>query len=718
MRRNPVYVFSNRTSQGIFDVPLESMIQIIDSDGMGTPLFTQIVDKTGMGSTSTIADFLDNPAHYIDLDRDTLSELEKVGDGWRLLGKDAAYYTAPGTGAVDLSNSMVIGNYGAVGVTSFAVGSGTRAINKDSVAMGTCNVGLSGETIVEVGNGIVTSPRNAFEIFKDGTVTVPMATDASIDARGNKTLATKEYVQNKVDAEFPASTTDDLNEGSTNLYYTDTRDTTNFNSNVAITSIGNLVDVDLTTVVPVIGNVLKFDGTSFKPEIDLHEVTSVNGAQGDVILSTDEVNQGTNPDRRYFTDAYFNTGFVSKSTTDLVEGTNLYYTDTRAEAIANARISASPLSTLADVGTNAPVIGSVLKHNGSAWQPAPDEAGITEINGNVGVGGVVTMNINDINDVDVSTAVVGDGIKWTGTQWVNSADIDTTYTSVTNSVDGLMTFGDFNKLAGVEAGAQVNVAPTKAVIDALGVNAATVNNLAVETAVPVTALFTDTQYPEITATIGGVLSDVDAVKFAGLTPSVTVEDNLTTTNALAALSANQGNVLDLSKADIAGSVSQSFAADALSAASTLNVGTDLIVSGMTTLQGLGALNTAITGTLTVTGPATVDVLNVAGAATVGTTLGVSGNISGADITATGVISGVDITASGNIGSANITASGNISSVDITASGVLTAQAAGAGTPGLVEQGATVLDSTGADVTANATAINALLASLRTAGIIA
>ena len=71
MRRNPIYVFKDAASKGIYDVPLESMIQIIDSDGAGTPLFTQLVKKENLSALSTIEDFLREPINFINLDRDT-----------------------------------------------------------------------------------------------------------------------------------------------------------------------------------------------------------------------------------------------------------------------------------------------------------------------------------------------------------------------------------------------------------------------------------------------------------------------------------------------------------------------------------------------------------------------------------------------------------------------------------------------------------------------
>lgn len=55
-------------------------------------------------------------------------------------------------------------------------------------------------------------------------------------------------------------------------------------------------------------------------------VTSVNGEIGDVTLDTTDIAEGTN---LYYTAARFNAAFAAKSTTDLAEGTNLYYTPAR-----------------------------------------------------------------------------------------------------------------------------------------------------------------------------------------------------------------------------------------------------------------------------------------------------------------------------------------------------------------------------------------------------
>jgi hypothetical protein len=77
-------------------------------------------------------------------------------------------------------------------------------------------------------------------------------------------------------------------------------------------------------------------------------VKSVNTLTGDVVLTTDNISQGST--NKYYSSTLFDTSFSSKSTTNLSEGTNLYFTQ--------GRVIASPLtgftnsSDVAIVGTD------------------------------------------------------------------------------------------------------------------------------------------------------------------------------------------------------------------------------------------------------------------------------------------------------------------------------------------------------------------------------
>lgn len=77
-----------------------------------------------------------------------------------------------------------------------------------------------------------------------------------------------------------------------------------------------------------VGDFVIYNGTIWEksPAGDL--VTSVNGQQGIVVLSTTDIAEGTN---LYYTQARFDAAFAAKSTTNLSEGSNLYFTDERAQ---------------------------------------------------------------------------------------------------------------------------------------------------------------------------------------------------------------------------------------------------------------------------------------------------------------------------------------------------------------------------------------------------
>jgi hypothetical protein len=92
-----------------------------------------------------------------------------------------------------------------------------------------------------------------------------------------------------------------------------------------------------------------------------------------------------------FTFTPADTSLSTKSTTNLSEGTNKYFTDARADA----RIGAANLSALNNVATTAPTSNQVLQWNGSAWAPATTAAGVTDINdlGDVFTGGATTGQV-------------------------------------------------------------------------------------------------------------------------------------------------------------------------------------------------------------------------------------------------------------------------------------------------------------------------------------
>lgn len=120
-------------------------------------------------------------------------------------------------------------------------------------------------------------------------------------------------------------TTTDLAEG-TNLYYTDAR------ARNAISVAGSGGYDPVTGVITVTGG-----------------VTSVNAKTGAVTLTTSDVAEGTN---LYYTGARFDERFDTKTTTNLAEGTNLYYTTSRANGDFDTRFPTKSTNDLAEGASN------------------------------------------------------------------------------------------------------------------------------------------------------------------------------------------------------------------------------------------------------------------------------------------------------------------------------------------------------------------------------
>jgi len=195
-------------------------------------------------------------------------------------------------------------------------------------------------------------------------------------------------------------------------------------------SIDDLKDIDTSTNPPSDGDILGWDPTA----------SGGNGAWVPKTLTTD----------------------------DITEGTNLYYTDTRADARVQAAIEDSSTSsdklwsaskinsvittgvaykshwdansnnpTLADgtgdtgayyivsiagtqdlgSGTQTFDIGDfVMYTENNIWEKIINSNKVQSVNGEVGV---IELELNNISDIDLSNETIGDYITWDGTQWVN-----------------------------------------------------------------------------------------------------------------------------------------------------------------------------------------------------------------------------------------------------------------------------------------------------------
>ena len=150
-----------------------------------------------------------------------------------------------------------------------------------------------------------------------------------------------------------AVTTNDISEGATNKYYTDAR---------ARLSLSSIADSNITTLI------------------------SYDDATGQLKYRA-------------------NTSYIT-------EGSNLYFTNTRADARADVRIGAASINALADVDTvtAAPTNGQVLTWTGSAWTPSSVAGGSGAVSSVNAKTGVVVLNTDDVAEGSTN-------LYYTATRW-------------------------------------------------------------------------------------------------------------------------------------------------------------------------------------------------------------------------------------------------------------------------------------------------------------
>jgi hypothetical protein len=206
------------------------------------------------------------------------------------------------------------------------------------------NLTITGDLII-TGGGIEIKELiddTVAALIKNGTGITWTYNDGANTLTGNFTGTTSVvpegsnlyYTQGRFDSAFAAKSTTNLAEG-TNLYFTNARARTA----LSVTE-GTGIAYDNTTGVFNLAAI---------PNVSLaNSSITLNGQAvalgGTLTLTTTNIGEGTN---LYYTQARFDTAFSNKTTTDLAEGSNLYYTQARF----NSALSAKTTTDLAE-GTN------------------------------------------------------------------------------------------------------------------------------------------------------------------------------------------------------------------------------------------------------------------------------------------------------------------------------------------------------------------------------
>ena len=265
-------------------------------------------------------------------------------------GSDYAWVAQSGGGAGDITRVNITAGTGLTGTQDTASGEHTQTLAVD--------VGTTAGKIVQLdGSARLPAVDGSQLTGVSTTTTLAGLTDTTIGTAANGEV----LFYNGSAWVDQALTTDNVSEGA-NLYYTDARADARADGRIGASDISALANVH--TAAPTDGQVLKWDNGNSR-----------------WAPANDTVYTSFNSD--------FDTRLASKDTGDLTEGSNLYFTNARADA----RISAASLTDLSNVdAVVAGDDGKILYYDHSStsfkWKTDATGGGTLNTAGNTGTGSV------------------------------------------------------------------------------------------------------------------------------------------------------------------------------------------------------------------------------------------------------------------------------------------------------------------------------------------
>lgn len=213
----------------------------------------------------------------------------------------------------------------------------------------------------------VTTTQSVIDVTQTSGITVTTPEGQTINVEVPNSSVNVTSTPNEITVtEVGITNTDQLIEGTTNLFFTNARArtaislTTDDSQILGYNSSTGVFTWDTPTTTKILeGTNLYYTDARADARVALgiaginFPVDSVNGQTQTVVLDTDDINEGST--NLYYTSARANSDFdtrlATKSTTNLTEGTNLYYTTARSNSDFDTRLATKTTTNLAE-GTN------------------------------------------------------------------------------------------------------------------------------------------------------------------------------------------------------------------------------------------------------------------------------------------------------------------------------------------------------------------------------
>ena len=366
--------------------------------------------------------------------KDTYEGLIKTTDNAAISGEVEITDGVGNSTGISISNDGSLTATGQVTADSF-VGDGSGLTNVSS-AVSSVNT-QTGAVVLDT-DDISEGTTNLY--YTDTRVSANTDVVANTAKNSYPTADATKLAGIEAGAEVNPTSTDELSEGSTNLYYTDARVSANSDV-VANTAKNSYPTADATKLAGIeagaeVNPTASEIKTAYESNSDtnaftdaektklsgiesgaeVNDVTSVNTQTGAVVLDADDIDDTATTNK-------FTTASDISKLSGIEAGADV--TDATNVAAAGALMSGTAvISDLNDVASTTPTDGQVLTYDTTnGWQPETPSAGgaVDSVNGQTGT---VVLDADDIDD-----------------------------TATTNK---FTTAADISKLAGIEAGAEVN----------------------------------------------------------------------------------------------------------------------------------------------------------------------------------------------------------------------------------------------------------------------
>ena len=263
MRRSPLYTFENLDSTGIYNVPIDSTVQINDADGFGTPMTIQIENKSFVNPSTTIREFISYSENYsIPGSTEFISKNDVGTPG------GVAPLNSEGKLPFNMVERVVVGN-------TYVVSSEQEMVDLDAEKG---DIAIRTDTNeAYINNGNETGTINDWVKLE-----MPQTNVTSVNGQTGVVLLT----------------TDDISEGINNAYFTIER----FQQQLKSSNISELFDVnDNASIGAVPGQALIWNGSQWAAMDIPYPIETVNGKTGrDIVLNTDDIPEGSN---KFYQDA-------------------------------------------------------------------------------------------------------------------------------------------------------------------------------------------------------------------------------------------------------------------------------------------------------------------------------------------------------------------------------------------------------------------------------